>query len=205
MRDKKKTKSKKTPEQEALEKHVDAMMDPERADAADKPEPKIAAVAAPIADGPTTAPQLSAKLRKQVAITDAAKPLSIDKLDELTEQITESDTSRKSKKTDEKPEEPPAQLETAPEEDPTEQSTELDDDRTDEAVDDIVAYEGDVMLAVADSTAAERNRQLAAEKPKGHPVFSMLVWTLIAGVAILIVALCALLFMGDNLADKLGL
>jgi len=214
MRHKKKSETEKTPEQQALEKHVDAMMDPKLPDApeavkvsptAEKSRPEIKAVAVPVAAGPTTAPQLSSKLRKQIADT-SAKPLSIDKLDELTEQITKSDSPKATKNPPEKAQEPPVETEeAAAEEDPTEQSIELDDARTDEAVDAIVAYEGDVMLAVADATAEERNRQSAEEKPKGHPVFSMLVWTLVAIVAVIIVALGSLLFMGDRLADKLGL
>ncbi len=106
MRDKKKTTSGKTPEQEALEKHVDAMMDPKQPDeavesvpaptpAAKNPEPAITAVAVPADNAPKTAP----KLGKQISVADApAKPLSIDKLDELTKSITESETPEKSKK-----------------------------------------------------------------------------------------------------------
>jgi hypothetical protein len=222
MRDKKKSEPKKTPEQEALERHVDAMMDPEQPDEAPtalapKPAatgtPKITAVAAPAAEPTKTAPQLSPNLRKQITVTDAStKPLSIDKLDELAEQITKSETPKKKSKksttkteTPEEPEEAPAP-ETEPE-DITEQSTDLDDTRTDEAVQNIVAYEGDVMLAVADSTAEERNRQAGAvaDEHRGHPIFSTIFWTLIALVAILIIALGALLFMGDSVTSKLGL
>lgn len=228
MRNKKKSKTEKTPEQEALEKRVDAMMDPKQpdkpaAEAMPKPDiaksrPVIAAVTAPVPDGPTTAPQLP-KPGKKITITDAAsKPLSIDKLDELAESIVGSKSSAKSKKAD-KPAEPKAQDdpgepeppepsepdETGPAEDITEQSTELENPQTDKAVDDIVAYEGDVMLAVADSTAAEHNREFAESEPREHHVFSTLFWTLVALVVILIIALTVLLVMGDSLADKLGL
>lgn len=223
MRDKKKSGPKKTAEQEALEKHVDAMMDPKRPDETEPApesesppeEPKITAVAAPASEPAKTAPQLSPTLRKKITVSDAAaKPLSIDKLDELTEQIAKTGAG-KSKKT--KKPEPPAEDDDKPvddgpaaedaQQDITEQSTDLDDAQTDKAVDDIVAYEGDVMLAVADSTAAEHNRKFGTvvEERKGHPVLSMLFWTLIALVAILIVALVALLFMGDSLTNKLGL
>jgi cobalamin biosynthesis Mg chelatase CobN len=219
MRDKKKATPEKTPEQEALEKRVDAMMDPKRPDEpienelappAEDPEPTVTAVSPPAADPPTTAttaPQLSPKLRKQIAVTEVpAQPLSIDKLDELTKSITESDTPKKTKKSADKSEKPDKQEESDEQENITEQSTDLDDAQTDEAVEDIVAYEGDVMLAVADSTAEERNRQ--AEEPsaqKGHPVFSVIIWVLVAAVVMLIIALCALLLLGDNLAAKLGL
>lgn len=205
MRDKKKAKSEKSPDQEALEKHVDAMMDPKQPD-----EPAISAVTAPVSEGPTTAPQLSAKLRKQIAVTEApSKPLSIDKLDELAKSITEPDKpkkSKKSKKNNGPPKEP--QVPDVPEEpapDIAENSMKLDDVQTDEAVDDIVAYEGDVMLAVADSTAEAHNRQFAEAEPEHHHLFSDVMWALVALVAVLIVILSALLVMGDSLANKLGL
>jgi hypothetical protein len=230
MRDKKKVVSEKTPEQAELEKHVDAMMDPKRPDevqekpaassAAKPPEPAITAVTIPADDAPTTAPQLSSRLRKQITINDAsAKPLSIDKLDELTRSITESDKPKKSKKSADKTKAPakpevteepetsePAETdETAPEADITENSMELNDAQTDKAVDDIVAYEGDVMLAVADSTAEAHNRQFAEAEPEKRHLFSTVMWTLVALVTILIIALSVLLVMGDSLANKLGI
>ena len=227
MLDKKKSESKKTPEQEALERHVDAMMDPKQPDEVPTgkvPEPavanpKITAVAAPVspdAQIATTAPQLSPKLRKQIAVAGTpAKPLSIDKLDELTKSITEAETPKKSKKfAKSKAQEEPETEEPAPEEpaleaaedDIAEQSTDLEDTQTDKAVDDIMAYESDVMLAVADSTAEERSRQAeVTPEHKGHPVVSMIFWSVVALVVILIIALSVLLFMGDSLTSKLGL
>jgi hypothetical protein len=225
MRDQGKKQAKKTPEQEALERRVDEMMDPKRSgSAADEAKPaaveskvKISAVAAPVPDAPGTAPQLSPKLRKQIAVTDTApEPLKIDKLDELTEQITAKKPVKKKaarKPPAEKPaaEEAPAPVAgaeaPAPDQpDVTGQSTDFDDTETDKAVDDIVAYEGDVMLAVADSTAEEHNREVQSENaPKGHPVFSTFVWTVIAACVILIIVLVLLLVMGDSLATKLGL
>jgi hypothetical protein len=237
MRDKKKTEPEKSPEQEALEKRVDAMMDPKKPDipmaeitpkpAATKPKPAIQAVTSPVPDGPTTAPQLP-KPGKKITITDTPnKPLSIDKLDELAASIVDSKSKKHGKlaqpkaaapKTQDKSQEPekeeeselPEEPETEPaeiamEDDITEQSAELEDPQTDKAVDDIVAYEGDVILAVADSTAAEHNREFADSEPREHHVFSVLIWTLVALVAILAIALTALLVMGDSLADKLGL
>ncbi len=188
MHDKKKATTEKTPEQEALEKHVDAMMDPKQPDE-DTP------AAAPADDAPKTAPTLS-------------KPLSIDKLDEVVESIAESETPKKSKKSkvkDETPKEPevPEEPEAA---DIAENDTGLDDTETNKAVDDIVAYESDVMLAVADSTAEAHNKEFEQQaKPKKHPVFSTIVWTFIALAAILIIVLAVLLVMGDSLAGKLGL
>ncbi len=214
MRDKKKTTPGKTPEQEALEKHVDAMMDPKQPDDAEKSapplapatkksEPAITAIATPADDAPKTAPQLSPKLSKQISVTDAsAKPLSIDKLDELTKTIAESETPKKSKKSAKKTEEKDEPEQAA---DIAESDAGLDDAETDKAVDDIVAYESDVMLAVADSTAEAHSKEASLPEPKKRGVFSTIIWTLVALVAILIVALSVLLVMGDNLATKLGI
>ena len=217
MRNKKKSKREKTPEREALEKHVDAMMDPKHPDgpepaAAETPEvPAIKAVSPPVdAEAPKTAPALSPKLRKQIAVDHGDEPLSIDNLDEQIKNITEAKPAKKPKKAakpekseeTEEPEEAPEPEEQA---NVTDEGLDLDDAETDKAVDDIVAYEGDVVLAVADSTAAERNREVLASRPKGHPILATFFWTLIALVAILIIALGALLAMGDSIADKLGL
>lgn len=222
MRDKKQKQSAKTPEQEALEKHVDDMMNPGRSEPRDDPaaqpaasdETTISAVTTPVQDEPGTAPQLSPKLRKQIAVSDAsAEPLKIDKLDELTEKIAAEKPAKKkpAKKTaTAKP--PPTEqeqaAEPAPPEQPdiTENGNDLDDAETDKAVDDIVAYEGDVMLAVADSTAAEHNREVQDQNaPKGHPVLSTLLWTMVAACVILIIVLVVLLVMGDSVASRLGL
>lgn len=264
MHDKKKGKSKKTPEQEALEKRVDAMMDPKRPDgslpedvalkAEDALPPEDSAPAASADPGPViaenttaakTAPQLSPKLRKKIAVDEPAKssgpdPISIDKLDELTKEIVGSKPkAAKLKKTEEQEEQKDGQdepeqdttddangepesreapeetevdeqevspAEPAPEDDITDQSTELDDVRTDEAVDDIVAYEGDVMLAVADSTAAERNRQAAtAGGKKGrHGAFSTIFWLLIFLIVIAAIVLGWLLITGGNVSGLPG-
>src|SRR5664279_4351135 len=88
MRNKKKDEPKKTPEQQALEQQVDAIMDPKHPD--DK-QP-VAEVVKSVETGKNvkTAPELSAKLRKQIAVSDVpTTPISIDKLDELTESIAE--------------------------------------------------------------------------------------------------------------------
>ena len=215
MHNKKKSESKKTPEQEALEKHVDAMMDPKQPDEApaksapapslEKAEPKITAVTIPAGDAPTTAPELS-KPHKITISDETTQPLLIDKIDELTKSITEADTKKKSKKDTAKSKPKAEEVPEAPEEaDITENSMELDDVQTDKAVDDILAYESDVVLAVADSTAEEHNREVSASEPKKRHVFSTLFWTLITLVVILIIALTVLLVMGDSLADKLGL
>lgn len=152
MRDKKSEESDKSTEEKALEERVDAMMDPKR-DGADKADKAVdadsdsghiitvsvkskqsAEPATPLTDQPT-APQLPGKLLKQLPKDE---PLSIDKLDELTGGISE----------------PASETSTA---NPETESTEFDDTATDEAVDDIVANEGDTVLALEDVRAARRN------------------------------------------------
>jgi hypothetical protein len=193
MRNKKKASSQKTAEQEALERRVDAMMDPKKPD--ETPAAAIPSAAAEKAKTPKaskvtkTAPQLSAKLRKQIGVDDApAKPLSINKLDEPTESAA----------TPTKPADPPPQ-------DGITEQTDLDDSRTDEAVDDIVSYEGDVMLAIADSTVAERNRQAGetSEPKRAHGAFSAIIWTLVFLIAVTAVILSVLLVTGGNLPGPL--
>lgn len=205
MRDKKKSDPKKTAEQEALEKHVDAMMDPKHPDepvTADVPEP-IRQAGKSETESFKTAPQLSSKLRKQIGVSDVpSKPLKIDKLDELTESITGTKASEKSE-TEEKPEKTETEQ---PEPDDIPEDDGLDDAQTDKAVDDITAYESDVILAVADSTAEARNRESGtAEEPEKHHIFSTLFWTLVAIIVILVIGLCVLLVMGDSLTSKLGI
>lgn len=54
----------------------------------------IQAVAAPVSDGPSTAPQLP-RPGKKIVINDVPnEPLSIDKLDELTRRIVGSKSSK---------------------------------------------------------------------------------------------------------------
>lgn len=215
MRDKNKGEDdKKTAERKALERRVDAMMDPKRPDepldepSGEKP-PKVIAVSAsaPEPSGSSaaakTAPQLSGQLRKKIGITDAdTKPLSIDKLDELAEKISGPDkpaAAAEEPTASENPKESESG-EPVPGEDMNDQSADLDDARTDEAVDDIVSHEGDVMLAVADATAAERTREFQEKNPekKGHHVISTLLWTLVFFVAIVAVLFLVLLITGGN-------
>lgn len=227
MLDKKKDKDQKTSEQEALEKQIDAMMDPKRPDGA--PEPAAAAKADPIeppdlsspsADGGSrTAPELPDKLRKQLGVdAKPTKPITIKKLDEITERIAETppvaDKPKKKEPEKTSKDEKPAKTEAQDgmpdsddaeksgrsDEDISKQSTDLDDVRTDAAVDDIVSYEGDVMLAIADSTAAERNRQAEAaagtERKKGN--FSAFLWFLVFVIAVIALLLLGLLVTGGN-------
>lgn len=219
MRDKKKTRPEKTSEQEALEKRVDAMMDPKKPDETipeTKPPAKAGTVPPADVQSVTTAPQLSSKLRKKITVSGVpTEPLSIDKLDELTESIAASESEDKPKtkpapkKVAPKPEadeqEPEKTDEPLAGNDPTDKSTDLDDAQTDKAVEDIVAYESDVMLAVADSTAEAHSRELAVPEHKPHRMFSTFMWTIVALVVVLAIGLCILLVMGDSLSSKLGL
>jgi hypothetical protein len=231
MRDnKKKDEPEKTPEQEALERHVDAMMDPKLPDPSDepaeiqpkKPEPTPAPEPAPpaierltvrppkSAKTAKTAPELpsAAPAARKITVSDAsAKPLSIDKLDQLAESIVAKDKDKPAEKPDEKPkpepkpDEPDNADDAAPEEDDiAELGIDMDDERTDEAVDDIVAHEGDVVLAVADATAAERNRE--AEKmtgKKSHKGLAAFFWFLVAVMAALAIVITLLMMTGGNL------
>jgi hypothetical protein len=211
MRHKKKSEPEKSSEQAALEKHVDAMMDIKQPDS-DKTSGVSEAETAPdpamTTDTNTapTAPQLSAKLRRQIGIKDeSTEPLHIKKLDELTESMADpkppKDTSAKTADEASAPQEKADE----PERNIEEQSTDLDDAETDKAVDDIVAYEGDVMLAVADSTAEARNEDVKETEPQGHPVLSTVFWAFIIFLVTIIVILGALFAFGSSFSQKLGL
>lgn len=189
MRDKKE-KNEKTPEREALERQVDAMMDPKRPDPVPAPsaEPGLvppaepAAAPAPIAadmdnteslPSAKTAPELSPRLRKKIPVDHdseepdepalkpasasvSAPPLSIDELDKIAGKI-EPD----------KPAEPEDPAPEASEKDGTELSTDLDDSQTEKAVDDIVAREGDVMLALQDAATGKAKKTNPKSSPHG--------------------------------------
>jgi hypothetical protein len=242
MRDnKKKDEPEKTPEQEALERHVDAMMDPKLPDPTDdepiktpkEPEPAPAPPAIErltirppkSAKAAKTAPELPAAAKKIIVSDASAKPLSIDKLDQLAESIVAEDKDEAAGKPDEKPGSKPKPAEkpepgpeddladddaNAPpdkeddaaqeEDDIAEPGIDIDDERTDEAVDDIVAHEGDVVLAVADATAAERNRE--AEKmtgKKSHKGLAAFFWFLVAVMAAMAIVITVLMMTGGNL------
>jgi hypothetical protein len=205
MRNKKKLDTEKSSEELALEERVDAMMDPKKPDkvpaenlpmSAEKP----AMTSPPTSNDAKTAPQLSAKLSKQITVAEVpTKPLSIDKLDALTESIDEPKTS--GKKDSLEASEPIDPVEPAQQDDITDKSTELDDNRTEKAVDDIVAHEGDVMLAVEDATAAERNRKVteASGQESEHHPFKAFMWILVIIIVIAAIAFFGFLFTGGNL------
>ncbi|HXE10069.1 MAG TPA: hypothetical protein VN554_01450 [Verrucomicrobiae bacterium] len=205
MRLRKKSEPEKSPEERALEERVEDMMDPKRPDTAP-------AVPAAASDATTvsanvdvkTAPQLSAKLRKQIAIKDDAAPA----LKQTGKRRTAASKSGSKSEAaapaspPEKPESPVPAEEAAPETDPTDLSTNLDDSRTDEAVEDITRYESDVVLAVADATADSRSRQAEADNPTHpvHHVFSAFVWTLVFLMAVAAIAFFVLLVTGGNVS-----
>lgn len=242
----------KTPEQKELERRVDAMMDPklpEPSEAAPEPqaEPDKPAIerisvkaskkSAKPAKAVKTAPELPSA-GKKIMVSDASdgdaatKPLSIDKLDQLTKSIVGDDEGKDKGKDDKAgppkdEEEPAAEPETdevpsgeddktadddtdgqgesekaAKEPDPeddTGEDTDLDDVRTEQAVDDIVAHEGDVMLAVADATAAKRNRASDDKAGKSHKGISAFIWFLVALIAVLAIAISVLMATGGSL------
>jgi hypothetical protein len=229
--DKKKDEPAKTPEQEALERHVDAMMDPRLPDPSDGPgetPPKVPEPAPPAVERLAIRPAKSAKTAKtapelptaarKITVSDAsAEPLSIDKLDQLAESIVAKDKDKSDEKPAPKPDKKPkpkpepepepgsedagpdAADTATPEEDDLAEP-DIDDARTDEAVDDIVAHEGDVVLAVADATAAERNRE--AERmtdKKSHKGLSAFFWFLVALMAALAIVITVLMMTGGNL------
>lgn len=213
---KRKNESKKSPEQQALEARVDAMMDPKRSDAETSTEvseppkkPPKSSTPPPAAADVKTAPRLSATLRKQITVADAGdKPAAEEP---PKKPVKQAKTAPKNEATEEPAPEPaeekPAeaeQSEIAETEDATMQSTDIDDEGVDEAVDDIVRYEGDVMLAVADATADERSREaqevVRQGHSAGHRVFSVTLWTLVFLVAIIAVVFFVLLVTGANVS-----
>ncbi len=205
----KKDKDEKSDKRKTLEEQVDAMLDPKRADESGKKptKPKVNAVST-AAEPASTAPELSNDLRKKIGIGDAdTKPLSIDKLDEITSKISApgGDEAQEESKTKVKPEEPAetsGDAEPAPQQDLDEGAADLDDARTDEAVDDIVSHEGDVMLAVEDATRKKLNPELAAPKAKHkkgeHHILATIMWTLVAFVTIVAVLFLILLITGGD-------
>jgi hypothetical protein len=192
-----------------LEKQVDDMLDPKRpADRESRAEPepdipvevpgdhkpKVRSVSSPAQA--RTAPRLSDDLRKKIGIKEAdTKPLSIDKLDEIT--VKAADSSKEESDEDDKDDVPPKDFD--------EGSTDLDDARTDEAVEDIVSHEGDVMLAVEDATRKKNNPGLdhPTEKKKGgHRLLATIMWTLVTFLAIIAVLFLVLLVTGGDVTGS---
>jgi len=128
-------------EEDALTKRIDDMMDVNRPDAVTA-KPAATAGNAPIdifkdKPSPLTAPKLSSKLRKEVEV----------KAVESEPKISPKPVETPNPKTEDAADEQPAAEDPAP----VKQSTELDDPATEEAVTDIVAKEGDELLAIEDA------------------------------------------------------
>ncbi len=181
MRNKKTVEPKESTEEEALKERVDAMMDARRAGhAADsatsttigKKSSNGAEETEVHYKNQPSAPPLPGKLLKQLPVEEETpepeKPyiiptssLSIDKLDELTESITSSETSPKSNMS--------AALETTAKpnhEYDVDVKTEFDDSATDKAIDDIVAKEGDIVLAAEDASVQPKEIKPHGQKDK---------------------------------------
>ncbi|HVX57704.1 MAG TPA: hypothetical protein VHA37_08295 [Candidatus Saccharimonadales bacterium] len=147
-----------------------------------------------------TAPPLPTKLRKQITVTggdDEPQP-------KKSEEPKKTEESAPEPEPDDKPEtyevEEAAPAAAAPDEFMG-QSIDLDDELTDEAVTDIVAHEGDVVLAVADATAAERNQELLGtdtQESTGHSAFAKIFWSLIFILAVISIIVFYLLVTGAN-------
>lgn len=216
MHIRKKDKDDRSDERTALEEQVDAMLDPKRPDGtAGSEEPAPDTLSSESSDGPATvgavstaaetagtAPALSDDLRKKIGVSDAdTRPLSIDRLDEITEKV--SDAGKKDEAKDRKAKKPD-KSDDGPElsRDLDDGTADLDDARTEEAVEDIVSHEGDVILAVEDATRAQHNPQLTASGPKrkkdGHHVLATIMWTLVAFVAMVAVLFLVLLVTGGD-------
>lgn len=173
MPDKKSKEPEKSAEEKALEERVEVMMNPEIPDPTSapaidtKPAAKESAVTSGGAEPRTqikSAPPLASRLRKQIPVSPAAvpdTPLSIDKLDQITgpvEEPTVATTDAPAAEPRAEAAEPPAETAST-----TESSVEgdgLENAETDKAVDDIVAQEGDIVLAVEDAAAIRRSGQV---------------------------------------------
>lgn len=142
-----------------------------------------------------TAPQLTPELRKKIGVTDADEPEAAPAKPKSAAKKSAPAAKKDSAKTA-VPDEP------ASDEDLMKRSADLEDDRTDEAVKDIVSYEGDVMLAVADSTAEARNQGVedSDEEDKGRGFFSIVMWTLIIFIVIVAVVAVAVFATGTNVS-----
>lgn len=162
----------------ALEHRVDVMMSTELAEvsalAAEKLGDKKPADTSDAKEDQKTAPKLPPKLTKVVEAAEAHKPPIVITMADETEAETE-------------PEPEPAP---APEPAPvqTQENDPLEDSGTDEAVDDIVAKEGDTILAVGDAMVAREQRTASPGQTSGgttrHKWLWFLVLVVLAGTAI---------------------
>ncbi len=174
MRHKKTIEPEKSAEEEALKARVDAMMDARRADNAVSPGAEVSISKKSPAETEAaevspkeqpSAPPLPGKLLKQLPVEEKipepqkpyiipASNLSIDKLDELTKGIGNAGKSVESPVST--PAETAAELDHDDDIEAKTKTDEFNDLATDNAVDDIVAKEGDIVLAAEDTARVTR-------------------------------------------------
>jgi hypothetical protein len=182
MRDKKKSKSEKTSEQDALVQRVDSMMSTELP-AATPPKPVV------MADEPDDDGAGDKKSEVIAPKTQKTAP------ELLTEPLKDTEAEESP---DETPEEPvddaepePAETEAAPAEtdEPPQAPAKdpLEDSATDQAVDDIVSHEGDTVLAVDDALTARKQATAEPGQPSGphssHKTFWIIILIVLLGTA----------------------
>lgn len=170
MVDKKSDETDKTPEEVQLERKVDAMMDP-RSDVskiaedfnksfAPEVEPPKATPSPPPAPSPPPSPA--------VAKTATAPELPSDKGETVKVSVNPPKPVEPGPDPDPEPIQEPVKDETVPvnTESAAPAANEYDDAATEQAVDEIVAKEGDTVLAVEDAQRASLAGDAAAKKPK---------------------------------------
>lgn len=201
MRDKKKSESGEASEQEKLVQHVDSMMStelpsdipPKPVVMADEPDDKKLGDKKSAAKAPKdqkTAPELPANLKDAEAEatkitkleTPAKPPIVISLSDEDKTPEEQSDTSLE-ETSDEASDEPTPETKPLP----TADKDPLEDKDTDKAVDDIVAHEGDTVLAVNDALTARKQAAVQPGQPSGprrsHKMFWIVVLIILLGTA----------------------
>ncbi len=163
MPDKKSIEPKKSDAEKALEARVEAMMDPDKPDAVVTSGADSAAETVTVHKlSPQSAPALPKKLLKQIPEDKTAKP------GELHAPIPEAVEAESSVEPAEQP---------------------LEDSETDKAVDDIVAKEGDIVLAVEDARATRSNQAVVRGDSSWKDNLRHLVrnkWTWIGLVTVLV-------------------
>jgi hypothetical protein len=159
----------------ALEHRVDVMMSTELAEvsalAAEKLGGKKRADTSDAKEDQKTAPKLSAKLLKGVEASDASEEPKTPAKPPIVIALA-----------DEAEPEPAPAPEPAPVQ--TQENDPLEDSGTDEAVDDIVAKEGDTILAVGDAITAREQRTAAPGQTSGGTARHKWIWFLVLVVLI---------------------
>lgn len=191
MPDKKSDQPEQSADEKELEHRVDAMMStelPETALPTSAPETKKTdgkKSTGTAAKDRKTAPKPPPKLPKSIKVDEAPKPEEPDPMpgDSPVSLVPEAPSQATM-------DEVPAALETRaePAQDQTREADPLEDSGTDEAVDDIVAHEGDTVLAVNDALAARQEKIAEASQSRQrhfkHKWFWFLVLVIILGTAI---------------------